>query len=325
MAPTQSPHDELQKKQRGFGGLFVFGKIALDAALFLAAEGRIGKNEVHAVALANVGQFEAQGIAGINLRGVQTVEQEVHLTEQIGQRFRLAAKEGLVLQNLAVGHGFDLAGQVVVGLNQEPARAAGRVQNGFAQARIGHCHHEAHDSARGVELARISGGVAHFAQHRLVKRAQRLHFGTGSEMDASDFVDNIAQEIPAFHPVIDTLEHGGNDIAAGIFGRIRPGQIPQIGKEPGSLLAIGQHRLIVVDKGQKFIPSDAIGFSRPISPAIGCFDGRLEFLPRQLDLFLALNLQIIQELKEHEITLMHKVLYITFSNVVQINPESVHT
>jgi hypothetical protein len=35
----QLPHDQLQKEQRGFGGLFVFGEIALDALLLLAAEG----------------------------------------------------------------------------------------------------------------------------------------------------------------------------------------------------------------------------------------------------------------------------------------------
>ena len=47
----------MQEEQRGFGGLFVFGEIALDAALLLAAEGRIGEDHVHAVALADVGEL----------------------------------------------------------------------------------------------------------------------------------------------------------------------------------------------------------------------------------------------------------------------------
>ena len=33
-------HDELEKEQCCFGSLLVFGKVAEDAALFLAAEGR---------------------------------------------------------------------------------------------------------------------------------------------------------------------------------------------------------------------------------------------------------------------------------------------
>lgn len=35
----QLPHDELQKEQRGFAGLFVFGEIALNPLLFLAPNG----------------------------------------------------------------------------------------------------------------------------------------------------------------------------------------------------------------------------------------------------------------------------------------------
>ncbi len=58
--PPQLPHDELQEQQRGFGGLFVFGEIALDAAFLLAAEGRIRQDHIHAVALADVRQLEAE-------------------------------------------------------------------------------------------------------------------------------------------------------------------------------------------------------------------------------------------------------------------------
>jgi hypothetical protein len=68
LAAAQLPHDELQEQQRGFGGLFVFGEIALDALLLLAAEGRVGEDHVHALAFADVGELEAEGVAGIDLR-----------------------------------------------------------------------------------------------------------------------------------------------------------------------------------------------------------------------------------------------------------------
>ena len=71
---AQLPHNELQEEQRGFGGLFVFGEIALDAFLLLATERRVGEDDVHAVAFADVGQLVAEGIAGIDLRRVEAVQ-----------------------------------------------------------------------------------------------------------------------------------------------------------------------------------------------------------------------------------------------------------
>ena len=97
MAATQSSHDQLQKQQRGFRRLFVFGEIALDAAFLLAAEGRIRQDHIHAVALADVCQLEAERIAGINLRRVEAVQQQVHLAEQIRQRLGLAPEEARLL------------------------------------------------------------------------------------------------------------------------------------------------------------------------------------------------------------------------------------
>ena len=93
--PPQFPHDELQEQQRGFGRLLVFREIALDAFFLLAAEGRIRQDHVHAVALADVRQLEAERIAGIDLRRVEAVQEQVHLAEQIRQRLGFAAEEGL--------------------------------------------------------------------------------------------------------------------------------------------------------------------------------------------------------------------------------------
>ena len=51
---AQLAHDELQEQQRRLGGLLVVGEVAEDAALLLAAEGRVGQDHVDAVAVADL-------------------------------------------------------------------------------------------------------------------------------------------------------------------------------------------------------------------------------------------------------------------------------
>jgi len=70
----QFPHDQLQEQDCGLGSLLVFREIALDAFFLLAAKRGVRKNHVHAVALADVGELEAKGVAGVNLRGVEAVQ-----------------------------------------------------------------------------------------------------------------------------------------------------------------------------------------------------------------------------------------------------------
>ncbi len=55
-------HDQLKKEQRGFGGLFIFGKVAEDAALFFAAEGRVGHDDIDAVSVADFSQWKAKAV-----------------------------------------------------------------------------------------------------------------------------------------------------------------------------------------------------------------------------------------------------------------------
>ena len=123
-------------------------------------------------------------------------------------------KMRLVLQTLAVGDGLHLLFKVVERLDQKAARAAGRVEHGLAEARIGDLDHEAHDGARRVELAGIAGRVAHLAQHGFVERAERVQLVRRREVDAANLVDDVAQQIAALHAVIDALEHGRDHVAA---------------------------------------------------------------------------------------------------------------
>ena len=264
MAATQSPHDELQEQQRRFRRLLVFREIALDALLLLAAEGRIRQDHVHAVALADVGELEAERIAGINLRRVEAVQQQVHLAEQIRQRLGFAAEQGLFLQDRAVGHGLDLLGQVIERLDQEAARAAGRVEHRFAKARIGDRDHEPHDGARRVKLAGIARRIAHLAQHGFVKRAQRVQLVAGGEMNAVELVDDIAQQVAADHPVLHALENGGDDIAPVVA--VGAGQRAQdSGTGPRPFLPFGSvasSLLMKASSSSPVMPSDLAAQSR---------------------------------------------------------------
>jgi len=73
---------------------------------------------------------------------------------------------------------------MVVCLDEEAACAAGGIEHGLAQARIGDGDHKADHGARSVELARVARGIPHLAQHGLVQRAERVQLGTGGEMNA---------------------------------------------------------------------------------------------------------------------------------------------
>jgi hypothetical protein len=76
---AESPHDELEEKQRGFGGLSVLRKVGLDALLLLAAEGRVGEDHVHTFFLSDLSEFVAECIAGVDARGVEAVQEQIHL------------------------------------------------------------------------------------------------------------------------------------------------------------------------------------------------------------------------------------------------------
>ena len=96
--PPELAHDELQEEKRRLGGLLVFGKVRQDAPLLLAAEGRIGHDDVHAILVADLAQRKAEGVFRVNLRVFQAVEQEVHLAEQVRQRLGLDAEQRALLQ-----------------------------------------------------------------------------------------------------------------------------------------------------------------------------------------------------------------------------------
>jgi hypothetical protein len=70
----------------------------LYALLFLAANRRIGQGDIDAVLFADLRELEAERILGVNMWGIETVQQQVHLAKEIGERLGLAPEDRLVLQ-----------------------------------------------------------------------------------------------------------------------------------------------------------------------------------------------------------------------------------
>ena len=194
-------HDELEEEERGLGGLLVGGEVVEDAALLLAAEGRVGEDDIHTVVVADFGDLHCESVAVFDVRVFQPVQEQIHLHEHVGQRLRLLSEQCFLLKNTAVGDGFAGGREVVVGLDKEAAGATGGVEHGLPELRLGDIHHELHDRARGVELAAISRRVTHLAQHVFVKAAKSVHLFAGSEVDAADFVDDVAKEVAGFHAI----------------------------------------------------------------------------------------------------------------------------
>ena len=104
------------------------------------------------------------------------MQQEVQLRQQERQRFSLAPEEAIVLQDSVLLDRICLALKVQVGFGQEPACAAGWIEDGLTEFRVRHLDHEAHNRSGRIELARIPRGVAHLAQQRLVEAAEGVNF-----------------------------------------------------------------------------------------------------------------------------------------------------
>ena len=166
------------------------------------------------------------------------MQQQIHLGQQKRQRLGLTGINAVLLQTLALFYRVGLLFQVAVGFDQKAAGAAGRVQHGLAQARVGHSDHELHNRTRGIELTRITGSIAHFAQQGFVQPAQGVDFVRRIKMNGVNQVDDIAQQITALHAVGQALKHGGDDVAPLPSGGIAT-QSAQIGEQAGTLGAGG--------------------------------------------------------------------------------------
>ena len=312
---AQLAHDVLQKQQRGFRCLHIGRKVGLDADLFLTAEGRVGEDDVHALAVADLIDPSIQRIAVGDLGRLQPVQQQIHLHQHVRQRLGLLAVEGVLLQHAALVGRADLRRNVVVGFHQETARAAGRVEHRFAQARVAHLHHEAHHRARGVELTRVARRVAHLAQHRLVQVRQRVDLFGGAEVDTVDLVDDVAQKVTADHSVLHALEHVGNDFALAAF-LANARQSAQVREQPFADTAVHTRSGFLANESQQFVAGDAIVARSPVTPAERRFDDGLVALAVELGLFFVDGLEVVEELEEHYPGEQRQPIHVTIEPLV---------
>src|SRR5438445_340584 len=80
----QLSHDELKKKQRCFGCLFIIRKIIENAPFFFSSKRRIGNYNINSVLVANVTQRNTQAVSAVNIRIFQTMQKQIHLAKQVG-------------------------------------------------------------------------------------------------------------------------------------------------------------------------------------------------------------------------------------------------
>ena len=175
----------------------------LDFLAFLAAEGRIGKDDVVAVFVLDVAQVLGQCVGVNDVRSLDAVQDHVHDANDIGEAFLFLAIEGLLLQGLELAGG-QLAtvlatetpvAQIIVRLAQEPGRTAGTVVDTFADLRFDDLDHRPDQRSRRVVLASVATGIAHVADAGLVEMGQLVLFLLGAEAQGIDVFQRIAQRI----------------------------------------------------------------------------------------------------------------------------------
>ena len=125
----EQAHDEGKKEVCGLSGLKVLGKVALNAVLFAAAEGRIGEHNIHPVALGIADIGPGKGVIMAHKRGiVNAVEQHIGNTEHVRELFLLCCAQGLLHLLLIFGLLHIALAHVPDGAGEKAAGAAGRVK-----------------------------------------------------------------------------------------------------------------------------------------------------------------------------------------------------
>ncbi len=175
-----------------------------------------------------------------------------------------------------------LLAQVLDGADQKAAGAGGRVQQLFAQAGVDHIHHELGDGAGGVELARVARALQVFEDF-FVQVVELVTLALAVEVDGVQLIDDLAQQVAAFHVVVGVFKHAAHHVAARVAPGI-PAQILERAKE------------IVVDKAEQAVAGEAFRVCGPVAPAQRLGDGALVAVAGELQLFF----QRVKHFKEQK-------------------------
>ncbi len=159
------------------------GEILLHFLAFLAAEGRIGLDDVVPVFFLNVGEVFGERVGVNYVRRIDAVQYHVHNADNVGEGLLFLAVEctGLeeaILRDGSIGIGFL---HVVERLAVEARRAEGAIVDAFAEFRLHDLNDGADERARGVVFAAVSASVAHVLDLGFVKVGELMLFNTGTE------------------------------------------------------------------------------------------------------------------------------------------------
>ena len=162
-------------------------------APLLEREGRIGDDAVEGgEAVAEEKRGAAQGIAAHDLEVRRAVQEKIHAGDGGGGEVFLLTVE-LAPERAVVAVGFL---HMLDALDEHAAGAAGWVVEGLAFAGIEDVHHESHDRARGVELARLLvRGVGELLDEILIRLPQHIRLRRRvPEREPREVLDEILEQ-----------------------------------------------------------------------------------------------------------------------------------
>ena len=97
-------------------------------------------------------------------------------------------------------------------------------------------------------------------QDFFVQVVELVALGLAIEVDGVELVDDLAQQVPAFHVVVGVFKHAAHHVATGVASRVA-GQVFEGGEQLG------------VHKVKQGIAGDALGVCSPVAPAHGRGNG----------------------------------------------------
>ena len=182
------------------------------------------------------------------------VQHEVGHAQHVGHLLFLNTEDAFLQRDFIVGV-VHLLAQVLDGAHQKATCAGGRVHQALAQLGVGHVDHKLRHSAGRVELARVSGALQVFEDF-FVKVVELVALGLAIEVNRVELVDDLAQQLAAFHVVVGVFKHAAHHIATGVALGV-------------TAQAFEGDKELVVHKVQQRIAGDALGIGGPVAPAHG--------------------------------------------------------
>ncbi len=281
----------LQEQKGRFPG--ADGEVLLHLGAFLATEGRVGEDHVHAVLVLDVGQVLGQGVGMDDVRRLDAVQDHVHDRDHVGEALLFLAVEGAHLQGFKVSRAErGLGGEIVIGFAQEASRAAGTIIDALTDFRLDHLDHGADERAGGVVLAAVTPGVAHALDLLFVQRREFVLFHLGAEAQFIHVVDDVAQGVATADLVLDLAEDFANLVFDGVGAGGALLEAVQVGEE----LAIDKihqvitgQRAVVVQLAIRILGGSsafpAVGFIEDVTVALALqhgLSGLVLFQPIQI-------------------------------------------